>query len=59
MPQVLCLTSIAATTSVLVIFFGLNSLVDADLVLIPELLWLTSIMVADLIITVRTTRFYF
>ena len=50
--QILCLTSVAATLSVLIIFFTLNSLVDADKVLIPELLWLTSIMVADLIITV-------
>lgn len=48
----LCLTSIGATLSVLIIFSGLNSLIDADRVKVPELLWLTSIMVADLIITV-------
>ncbi|KAI9636663.1 uncharacterized protein MKK02DRAFT_45369 [Dioszegia hungarica] len=48
----LCLTSIGATLSVLIIFSNLNSLIDAYRVKIPELLWLTSVMCADLIITI-------
>ncbi|KAI9636665.1 uncharacterized protein MKK02DRAFT_45371 [Dioszegia hungarica] len=49
---ILCLTSVGATLSVLIIFSGLNSLIDAYRVKIPELLWLTSVMCADLIITI-------
>ncbi|KAI9636664.1 uncharacterized protein MKK02DRAFT_45370 [Dioszegia hungarica] len=48
----LCLISVGATLSVLIIFFNLNSLIDAYRVKIPELLWLTSIVCADLIITI-------
>lgn len=48
----LILTSFAATIAVKVIFGNANSLMEADKVRIPELIWLASIMAADIIITI-------
>ncbi|AFR96011.2 hypothetical protein C343_04125 [Cryptococcus neoformans C23] len=47
----LILTSFAATIAVKVIFGNANSLMEADKVRIPELIWLASIMAADILIT--------
>ncbi|KGB76008.2 hypothetical protein CNBG_1846 [Cryptococcus deuterogattii R265] len=47
----LILTSFAATIAVKVIFGNADSLMEAEKVRIPELIWLASIMAADVIIT--------
>ncbi|ORY26229.1 hypothetical protein BCR39DRAFT_470528, partial [Naematelia encephala] len=48
----LILTSFGATVAVRVIFASLASLFEASKVKVPELIWLSSIMCADIIITV-------
>ncbi|RSH95326.1 hypothetical protein EHS25_000413 [Saitozyma podzolica] len=48
----LCLMSVGATLAVLIIFTNLAAVAEASKVRVPELVWLSSIMTADLIITV-------
>ncbi|ORX39034.1 hypothetical protein BD324DRAFT_679539 [Kockovaella imperatae] len=49
---VLILTSVGATLAVLILFSSFASLFQADGVTVPELIWLSSIMSADIIITI-------
>ncbi|KAL7421247.1 hypothetical protein Q5752_004132 [Cryptotrichosporon argae] len=49
---ILIFTSFASTVAVKIIFAGLSSELEASKVAIPELIWLSSIMSADIIITI-------